>query len=171
MGVVTAQPQSFSRTRAVYYWILLLASLVVLDDLLFGWIFWALALVHPIFSAVIAFAACWGISYWLVLEGLRAEPKKVAAILLARFGLERKNPEIARREHSLKKKLASVGAAVPMTLLFGGVVTTLWLRRRAVIPTDSLARRTGAYLTAVYAVEFMLLHALGIGGGLFLTFR
>jgi hypothetical protein len=145
---------------------LLLITLIVLDDLVFGWIFWALAQINPFLSATVAFLSSWSFSYWLTVKGLSPNPGKVAALLLSRFQLGHKNPELQRREQELLNKITSIGIAIPMTLLFGGVVTTLWLRRKNVVSATH-AYRLGFILTGVYAVEVALVHGLGIGGSIF----
>lgn len=155
-----------SRLRTLYYWTLLFAILVVVDDLTFGWIFWALAQIHPFLSAFVALCVYWALGYWLTVRGLSPAPGKVASWFLNRLQLERGNPELRSREDQLKGKITSIGAAIPLSLLFGGVVTTLWLRRRGVV-SDAQAYRLGFWLCGLYAVEFAFIHGLGIGGSIF----
>lgn len=137
-------------------------TLVVLDDLIFGPIAWGLAQIDPWLAVIVSFAAMWGGSYWLVLRGLAPSPGPVASALLRRLQLERRNPELTAREASLKSRITSVGVAVPMSLLFGGVVTSLWLIRREVVDEGQI-RQVALVLTFLYAVEFVLLHAVGGG--------
>lgn len=157
-----------SRLRTLYYWTILLLLLMVADDLTFGWIFWVLSQIHPLLSASAALVIYWSLGYWLTLRGLSPEPGKVASRLLSRLQLERKNHELRTREEELKNKVTSVSAAVPMSLLFGGVVTTLWLRRRGVV-SESGARSLAFWLCGLYALEFAIIHALGIGGSIFIV--
>lgn len=154
--------------RTLYYWTLLLITLVVLDDLTFGWIFWALAQIHPLVSASFALVIYWGLGYWITLRGLAPQPGKLAGWFLNRLQLERKNPELRVREQQLKDMITSIGVAFLMALLFGGVLTTLWLRRREVVD-DQQARKLAFWLCGLYALEFALLHGLGIGGAIFVT--
>ncbi|MGH8984356.1 MAG: hypothetical protein ACRDY6_10855 [Acidimicrobiia bacterium] len=154
------------RLKALYYWVALFVVLVLADDATFGWVFWLLSQVNPWLSAAAAVAIYWSIGYWIALEGLRPYPRPVAAWFLKRLQLERRNPELAKRELTLKQKITSVAAAVPMTLLLGGVVTALYLRRREVVD-DGRARRIAFWLTGLYALEFAVIHALGIGGSIF----
>jgi hypothetical protein len=154
--------------RTLYYWTALLIALLIADDLTFGWIFWALAQIHPFVSAVAALAIYWTIGYWITLRGLKPKPGKIAGWLLKRLQLERKNPELRAREEHLKVKITSVVVGAPMSLLFGGVVTTLWLRRRNII-NDRQARNVAFGLCGLYAAEFALIHALGIGGSIFIV--
>ena len=148
--------------RNLFWWTALLVTLIVVDDLLFGPIAWGLAQISVWLAAVVGFTAMWGFSYWLVLVGLRPDPPRLAQAMLRRLQLERRSAELQAREASLKERLTSVGIAIPMSLLFGGVVTSLWLRRRDVV-NDTQVRRLALYLTALYACEFVLLHAFGGG--------
>lgn len=167
MGNASVEASRLSRFfRTLYYWTLLLVTLVVVDDLTFGWIFWLLSQIHPLLSALVALCAYWAIGYWITLRGLSPEPGKVARWFLNRLQLERKNPELRAREDELQKKITSIAIAIPLSLLFGGVVTTLWLRRRDVVD-DSAAKRVALVLCGLYALEFALIHALGIGGSIF----
>ncbi len=165
MGNVT-EVRHPSRLRTLYYWIALFAILTVLDDLSFGWIFWALAQVSPFLSAGVAFAIYWSIGIWLVFCGLRDDPGRIAGWFLNRFQLERKDPELRAREDQLKRRISSIAWAVPMSLLFGGVITSLWLFRRGVVDRQG-ARRIGILLCGIYAIEFALIHGFGIGGSIF----
>lgn len=161
---VETRPQS--RLRTLYYWMLLLVILVMVDDLVFGWFFWGLSQIHPLLSFVIAIMASWSLGVWLTMRGLAPEPGRLAGWFLYRLQLERGNPELRAREDELKEKITSVGVAVPMSLLFGGVVTTLWLRRRGVV-SDESAKRLAFVLCGLYAFEFATIHAFGIGGSIF----
>jgi hypothetical protein len=152
--------------KTLYYWLALFIILVLADDATFGWIFWLLSQTDPLFSAAVAVVIYWTVGYLIALQGLRERPRPVAAWLLKRLQLERKNPELARRQRKLKESITSVTVAVPMALLLGGVVTTLYLRRRGVVDDDR-ARRVALWLTGLYALEFAAIHALGIGGSIF----
>lgn len=162
----TVEVRHPSRLRTLYYWTLLLVTLVVMDDLTFGWIFWGLAQIHPLVSAAIAFGISWSLSYWLTLRGLSPTPGRLANWFLNRFQLERSNPELRVREVQLKEKITSISVAVPMALLFGGILTTLWLFRRGVVDRKK-ARTIAFWLTGLYAVEFAFIHGFGIGGSIF----
>jgi hypothetical protein len=148
--------------RNLFWWAALLVTLVILDDLVFGPIAWLIAQVSPWLAAVVGFSAMWGLSYWLVVVGVRQDQGRVARLLLSRLQLERRNPAIREREDTLKAHLTSVAVAVPMSLLFGGVVTSLWLYKREVVD-ERQVRRLALWLTALYACEFVVLHAFGGG--------
>ena len=166
METTVEAPQS--RLRTLYYWTLLLITLIIVDDLTFGWIFWALAQVHPFVSASAALIIYWSVGYWITIRGLKPEPGKFASAMLSRLQLDRGNPELRIREEVLKQRIRTVGTAIPMSLLFGGVVVTLWLRRRGVID-DQRARVVAFWLCGLYALEFAVIHGFGIGGGIFIA--
>lgn len=157
-----------SSLRTLFYWMWLLVMLIVVDDLTFGWIFWALAQVNPLISAAAALVIYWAMGYWITLRGLRPNPGKVAGWFLNQLQLERRNAELRYRQESLKTRMVSIGTAVPMAILFGGVVVTLWLRRRGVID-DNRTRSVAFWLCGLYALEFALIHGFGIGGGIFIA--
>lgn len=160
-----------SRLRTLYYWIALFAILVVVDDLAFGPLFWAIAQIHPLVSAFAALAIYWAVGYWLLIRGLNPNPGKLARKMLNRLQLgQRKNPELQARQEQLKSKVTSVAVAIPMSLLFGGVLTVLWLRRRNAVSQDG-AYLLGFWLCGLYALEFALIHGLGIGSGISMIIR
>ena len=152
--------------KTLYYWFALFIVLVLADDATFGWVFWLLSQADPLLSAAVAVVIYWAVGYLITLQGLRDQPRPIAAWFLRRLQLERKNPELARRQLKLKERITSVAVAVPMALLLGGVVTTLYLRRQGVVD-DNRARRVALWLTGLYALEFAAIHALGIGGSIF----
>lgn len=164
----TVEVRHQSRLRTFYYWGLLFLLLVLLDDLMVGWVFWLLAQIHPVVAAVIAFVASWRFGYWLALRGLSPNPGRVARTLLAKLELNRRNPEVQARQEQLKGRIRTTGMAVLMTPLFGGVLSVLWLRRRDAV-SDVKARQLAFWLTGMYAIEFMLIHAFGIGGSIFVA--
>lgn len=157
-----------SRLRTFTYWAMLLIAMVVLDDLTFGWIFWAIAQISPLLSAGVAVVFYWAMGYWITLRGLAPNPGRVATRLLKRLQLERKNPELRIREDELKLKMTSIITAVPLSLLFGGVVSTLWLWRNGVVNTPK-ARSVAFWLCGLYALEFGFIHGFGIGGSIFIA--
>lgn len=159
-----AQERPPSLFRTLYYWIALLITLTVVDDWTFGWFFWALSQYDLVLSAVLAFTIYWALGYWITLRGLTPNPGKVAGWFLNRLQLgHTKNHEIHSMEERLQAKITSIGLAVPMSLLFGGVFTTLWLRRRQLVD-DQSAKRLGLLLCGLFAIEVAAIHAFGIGG-------
>jgi hypothetical protein len=155
------RPQSFLRTLRT--WVLLFLALFVADDLTFGILFWVITQYSIYVSAAAAFVLYWAIGYWVTLRGLRPNPGKWASKLLKWLQLEHENPELHKLEADLQNKITSVATAVPMTLLFGGIFTTLWLHRRNVVDTKQ-AKRLAFWLCGLYAFEPTAIHAVGIGG-------
>lgn len=152
-----------SRLSTLLWWTVLFLALVVADDLAFGWIFWIIAvLTHPFVSAAVAFAVYWVVGYKITMGGLSPNPGRLTGWFLHRLQLERKNSDLKALEESLMNKITSVTIAVPMSLLFGGVVTVLWLYKRTVV-NYGRARLLAIGLCAIYAVEFAAIHGLGMG--------
>lgn len=163
---MTRDDEQVSLLRTFYYWLLLLLSLILIDDLAVAWIFWAIAQIDPWLSASIALLSSWLLGWWLTVRGLKSNPGELARSLLRGLRLERKNPELAERERQLMRRVRSVAIALPMSLLFGGIITTLYLRRHEVV-NDRQGFWLGGALAFMYACEFAAIHGLGIGGGLF----
>ncbi len=148
---------------SAFWWLVTIITLFILDDLLFGPFFWALSLWSQAGSTLIAYLASFSFGSWLVLGALRDDPSKPARFFLKRLMLERPNHEIAVREDSIKRTATSFLGALLVTPLIGGVIPTTILAKKAVAPLPVL-RRYGVCLTALYAVEFALLHGgYGIG--------
>lgn len=165
MRTTDKSPSIILRLRTFYYWTLLLAVLLVADDMVFGWVFWVLAQVNYPATIAVAFVCSWIFGYWLTIRGLKPNPGRLAEFMLSRLQLERRHPELRKREQQLRDRFVSVGTAATMTFLFGGVVATLWLYRGGSIHQER-AHKLAFWLTGVYAVEFALIHAFAIGGGI-----
>lgn len=165
---VTAMTQREPLVRTLFYWLAFFLVLVFWDDLVFGSIFWSMSQFSVITSVVVAFVFSWRLGYWLALRGLAPEPGTVAGWMLKKFMLERKHPEFRKRQQLLIGKITSVAMAVPLSLIVGGVVTTLWLRSREIVD-DVQAKKVALWLCAIYAVLFAIVHAFGIGGGILVT--
>lgn len=155
------RPQSLPRT--LYYWVALMVTLLVVDDMTFGWAFWAISQFSLLVSAVAALAMYWVMGFWITLRGLDPQPGRIAGWFLRRLQLGHNNPELHDREERLRAKVTSVAAAAPMTLLFGGVFTTLWLRRRGLVD-DRTVKWLAFWLSGLFALEVAAIHAVGIGG-------
>lgn len=150
--------------RAVFWWTITIITLFVLDDLVFGPIFWGLAVfTTPIVATVVAFCSSWAFGTWLVRAGLKDEPSKLAQGMLNRLMLGHKNSHIHRREESLKRNVASAAGALVVTPLVGGVIPSLLLRKHELMAVDSI-RRYSVLLCAIYALEFAAIHG-GYGFG------
>ena len=149
--------------RGLFWWTLTILTLVVLDDLVFGPIFWALAVVSRPLSVALAFVLSWAYGTWLVYRGTREHPGRVAQFLLSRLWLERRNPEIARRERKVHDGVSSGIAATLATPFIGGVIPSLILYKQDLMPVATI-RRLAVFLAALYAVEFATIHGFGLGG-------
>lgn len=149
--------------RGIFWWGITLITLFILDDLLFGPVFWVLSVVDPVLSTGAAFIASVIFQNWLIRAGLKEQPNKAATFFLKRLMLERKNTEIAKREESIKHRAASAAGALMVTPLIGAVIPVLLLNKHNLMSTDKL-RRFSVLLTFVYGIEFALIHGgYGIG--------
>jgi hypothetical protein len=149
--------------RGLFWWTVTILTLIVLDDLVFGPVFWSLALWSRMGAALAAFFASWAFGTWLVFRGTREEPGRVASFFLNRLWLERRNPDVARRERKVREAVTSALAAVVATPFVGGVVPSLLLYKRDALPVVRI-RRLAVLLAALYAVEFAAIHGYGFGG-------
>jgi hypothetical protein len=149
--------------QGIFWWGMTVLTLLVLDDLLFGPVFWTLALVSPMLSTVAAFVASVGFQTWLVTAGMREHPTGIASFFLRRLMLERKNEKIAERERALRYSAASVIGAFVVAPLVGGVIPALILHKYNLMSTVRL-RAFAFALSVIYAFEFALIHGgYGIG--------
>lgn len=135
-----------------------MATLVVIDDLTYGPVFWVLSIVGPTPIVVgFAFGIYWLVQMFLVREGLKSQPGRAARFFLERLQLERKNAEIGHREQTLHRKVTTAVVALPLSLVIGGVLPPLILARNGVARTT--ARRLAVVTSGLYAAEFAYLHA------------
>lgn len=148
--------------RGLFWWSATILVLVVLDDLVFGPIFWSIALLSLPLAIALAFLASWAFGTWLVFRGTRAEPGRIARFFLNRLWLERRNPDIARRERKVRQSVTSGVAATIATPFIGGVIPCLVLHKRDAMPVAQI-RRLAVFLAALYAVEFSAIHGYGFG--------
>jgi hypothetical protein len=149
--------------RGLWWWAITIVTLVLVDDFVFGPIFWSLALVSRATAVMLAFLASWIYGTWLVFRGTREQPGRIAQFLLNRLWLERSNPEIAQRTQKVHKSVTSAVAATLATPFIGGVLPALILHKRDLIPLAQV-RRLAVFLCALYAVEFAAIHGYGLGG-------
>ena len=141
----------------VFWWAATFAVLFLLDDMMFGPIYWALSAWSRPFSTVMAFLGSLALQQWLVRAGTKEEPGRLARWALKRLSLERKNKEIAKREGQLRgKALGYLGAAL-VSLLIGGVIPILILQKYTATNRKRLLRFAWV-TTIIYAAEFAALH-------------
>ncbi len=148
---------------SAFWWTITVLTLFILDDLVFGPVFWTIAVWNQLAATVIAFAASWAFGMWLIIAGMRPAPSRAASFLLKRLMLERKNEEIAAREASIRKQAWSVAGAFLVTPLIGAVIPVLLLNKKQAMSHAQLLR-LALVLTALYATEFALIHG-GYGLG------
>lgn len=145
--------------RAAAWWMATLATLVVLDDLTFGPLFWAISRWLGALVAVLAvFAIYVPAQVVLVRRATEPDPGKVAQFFLNRLELERRSHQVADREALLHGRVIGAASAIGLTLVIGGVLPPILLWRAGYSAT--FVRRL-SYLTApLYAAEFALLHGI-----------
>lgn len=150
--------------RTIFWWAITIITLFILDDMVFGPIFWSIALINQALSTVLAFALSWSVGVWLVFTGLKESPGRFAKFMLDRLMLGHKSVQIHHHEESLRRKVVSATGALIVTPLIGGVIPSLVLHRRKLLEVRVL-RRYAILLCGVYAIEFAALHGgWGLGG-------
>ncbi len=148
-----------SHLVTVWWWALTVATLVVLDDLTFGPLFWAIA---RLAGAGVAVAAVYAVyvpaQLWVLSRGVTDEPGRLATWFLQRLDLQRRAKPVQENEARVRSRVVGVGSALVLSLLIGGVLPPLLLWRRG------WERRTvmqvGVATSVIYATEFALLHGI-----------
>jgi hypothetical protein len=139
------------------WWALTIFTLVIVDDLTFGPLFWVGArLVGQIPTFIAALVIYTSAQIILVARATSETPGKIASWLLSRLQLERKNVEVAQREASLHRRAASATGAIAITPLIGGVLPPLLLHRTGA--STSFVRKLSFATAPIYALEFAFLH-------------
>lgn len=149
--------------HGMFWWVVTIITLFILDDLLFGPLFWAIALWSQQGSTAIAFMASVIFQNWLINACLKEHPSRMAKFFLERLMLQRKNEEIAEREESVKRTVTSAAGAIAVTPLIGAVIPTLLLNKRQRMDRKVI-KPFSFFLTLIYGTEFALLHG-GYGFG------
>lgn len=152
--------------RTAFWWTLTLILLFLVDDLVFGPIYWSIALYNRVVATVAAFLGSWSFGYWLVQRGTLPEPGRTANFFLSRllFG-RRRLAQVEEREQEIRASVTTKVVAVLATLIIGGTLTALLLHKRGLARKQVLG--LAFWLCALYAVEFAILHGgWGFGGGL-----
>lgn len=152
-------PSAASRWSVIAWWVATLVTLVVLDDLTFGPVFWLISRLGSTWLGVaVVFAVYVPAQVFIVYRGTEPEPGRVAAFFLRRFALERRVGQVARNERALQQRVLGAGTAILLSLVIGGVLPPLLLWRRGVSRTE--VRRLSVVTATVYAAEFAVLHAV-----------
>lgn len=141
------------------WWAGTVVILVILDDLVFGPVFWLASRVAGPAVAVLAIYAIYvPTQVFLVRRGTEESPGRLADFFLKRLDLHRRNERVAEVEGQLRSKVTSTLSAIAMTLVLGGVIPPLILWRHG-SPT-SFVRRLSVVTAVVYATEFAVLHGV-----------
>ena len=134
-----------------------IVTLIVLDDLVFGPVFWALARWQgSAVAATVAFVVYFVAQIFIVHQGTRPEPHRLAAFFLRRLGLERGVAATRRHEEEIRSRVLGAGSAILLSPVIGGVVPPMVLWHRG--HPARFVRRLSVVTAAVYASEFALLH-------------
>jgi hypothetical protein len=138
-------------------WIATVVTFVVLDDLVFGPVFWALARWKgSAVAAATAFVIYFVVQVFIVHQGTQAAPHRLAAFFLRRLGLERGAVATRRHEEEIRSKVLGSGSAILLSPVIGGIVPPMLLWHRG--QSARFVRRLSVVTAAVYASEFALLH-------------
>lgn len=134
-----------------------MATLLIVDDLVSGPMFWLLAQFNRWGAVAIAFLV-----YWLgqvsVVRSLTSEkPGRWASFILRRLQPRRKSEQIERNERTIRNAVASTALALPLSLVIGGVLPPMILY--SIGYTHVRVRRISLVTAAIYAIEFAFLHA------------
>lgn len=145
--------------RTAAWWALTLLVLVILDDLTFGPIFWALARVGgTALAALTIFAIYVPAQVLLVARGTVDDPGRLARFFLKRLDVERRSGEIATREKAIKSRVVGAVSALAMSVVVAGVLPCLLLWRRGY--SRQFVLRLSVPAAMIYAAEYALLHAV-----------
>lgn len=141
------------------WWAATLLTLVILDDLTFGPLFWVISRTIGAGVAVaLIFAVYVPVQVWLVARGTAPEPGRVASFFLKRLDVQRRHDGIAERERFLRDRIVGIASAIVMTVLVAGVLPCLVLYRQGYSRHFVLRL---SYVTApIYAAEYALLHGV-----------
>lgn len=141
------------------WWAATLATLIVLDDLTFGPVFWLISVLgSPKLGFLVAFAVYVPVQILLVRAATSDEPHRILAAILGRLELDRRSAHVAQREKQLHARVTSGAMAVLLSFAIGGVLPPLVLWR-AGHPT-AYVRRLSVLTSTAYALEFALLHGM-----------
>ncbi len=159
---VTASPAGRIRTPSqaavtVMWWLATLVTLVILDDLTFGPVFWLISrLGSPIAGFLAALVIYVPVQVGLVWAATSGDPGRAASFLLRRLDLERRSQNVADREQRLHRRITGAASAVALSFVVGGVLPPLVLWRSGF--STRFVRRLSLVTASAYAVEFSLVH-------------
>jgi len=141
------------------WWAATLLTLIVIDDLTFGPIFWLISRLGSPWAGFLAALLIYVPAQIVLVRGATSgDPGRVVAYLLARLDLHRRSHNIAQREHRIRARVTGVATALALSVAVGGVLPPLVLWRQGF--STAFVRRLSLLTATVYAVEFSLLHGL-----------
>lgn len=145
--------------ETIGWWIVTIATLVVLDDLAFGPFFWAISrLAGPLVAVVAIYLVYVPAQLFLVARGTTDRPGRFARFFLTRLDLERKSTKVAEVERSIRQKVTGISSAILLSLVLGGVIPPLTMWRHGY--ERRTVKRVSAVTAVLYATEFALLHGV-----------
>jgi hypothetical protein len=161
----TVRSSSRAWLAAAWWWLGLVAALVIMDDLMFGSVFWVLSLVLGNYATLAAFVLSFAAQLALSWAAMRRFPHPWVGGAVNRLLPVRKHLEYQQRQESLLQRAVSSVGAVLVSLLVGGVLPVVLMYRRG--GDVGRLRKLAVITAAVYAAEFALLHGnSGMGAAL-----
>lgn len=152
----------------IFWWAVTLVVLFVIDDLMYGPIFWAISVWNQLLATILAFVFSVVFDVWLIRICTVEKPNRVAAYAIKRLRLEPKDTEVAKsevvkREDKMKAYAGRYLGAVIVSPILGAVLPVLILHKYRTANRATLLKF--AWIPVViYAIEFALLHGgYGIG--------
>ncbi|HYI61869.1 MAG TPA: hypothetical protein VEW93_08710 [Acidimicrobiales bacterium] len=147
------------QVHTVLWWAATVLTLVLLDDLTFGPVFWVVSRVgSPSAGFLVALAVYVPAQIALVHRGTSDRPGRLATFMLSRLDLQRRSRQIAAREQDMRARVTGVASAFGLSLVIGGVLPVLLLHRAGY--GTGFVRRLAVATSVAYAIEFALLHGL-----------
>ncbi len=145
--------------QVALWWIATVLTLVVLDDLTFGPIFWLISrTAGPWVAAGLALCIYTSAQVFIVYRATEEVPGRIASFFLNRLDLNRRSRHVAENERKLHSRVGGWASAILLTPVIGGVLPPLLLWR---IGWDRrTVRRIVLVCAPIYAVEFAVLHGL-----------
>lgn len=139
------------------WWLATLATLVVLDDLTFGPIFWLVSrLGSPLAGFLTALVIYIPVQVFLVFAATSGSPGRIASFFLSRLDLDRRSQSVGDRERRLHERITGVLSATGLSLVIGGVLPPLILWKAGY--SRGFVRSLSLLTASVYAVEFAFFH-------------
>lgn len=142
---------------AGFWWVVTLGTLLVLDDLTFGPLFWWLSrTAGRVAASTTAFCIYFAAQILLVHRGTMESPGRLASFFLRRLDLTRRHPQVEAHERQVRSGIVGGVSAVMLSPVIGGVIPPLVLWR---IGFSRRYVRSLVLVTApIYAAEFAFLH-------------